>query len=144
MYGAALTTGSSVHDVAVWPDLIEAVSAEQVRAAAAKWLSKKRAVTGYLLATNALDPLHSPVITLVVETRCSYFESTSFPDIIEVGIAIQKLGTSSMTYQIGIFKQGQDVAIAQGYLIHVAVDRTSQTPTPIPEHMRAVLEAIQI
>ncbi|MFZ4787243.1 MAG: acyl-CoA thioesterase [Rhizobiales bacterium] len=102
------------------------------------------AVTGYLLATNALDPLHSPVITLVVETRCSYFESTSFPDIIEVGIAIQKLGTSSMTYQIGIFKQGQDVAIAQGYLIHVAVERATQTPTPIPAHMRAVLEAIQI
>ena len=102
------------------------------------------AVTGYLLKTGVLDPLRSPVITLVVETRCSYFESTSFPDLIEVGIAIKQLGTSSMTYQIGIFKQGQDLAIAQGHLIHVAVDRASNSSTPIPDPMRKALEAIQI
>ena len=102
------------------------------------------AVTGYLLETKAMDPLTSKVITLVVETQCAYFESTSFPDVIEVGIAIEKLGTSSMTYRIGIFKQGQDQAIAQGHFIHVAVDRASNRSTPIPDTMRKALEAIAV
>lgn len=102
------------------------------------------AVTGYLLETGVMDPLTSPVITLVVETKCCYFESISFPDVIEVGIAIEKLGTSSMTYRIGIFKQGQDLAIAQGHFIHVAVDRASNASTPIPAAMRAALEAISL
>ena len=103
--------------------------------------------TGAALALPLLEsPARAADVPQTLAELWAGFEPRKDPLEIEVlkeweqGSVVCRL----LRYQIGIFKQGQDVAIAQGYLIHVAVDRTSQTPTPIPEHMRAVLEAIQI
>ena len=101
------------------------------------------AVTGHLLEKMLMDPLAGEVQTLVVETGCSYFSSVAFPDKITIGIAITDLGTSSMRYAIGIFREDEDLASAQGHLIHVAVARKTGRPVPLPDVMRHGLESIK-
>lgn len=97
------------------------------------------AVTGWLLDSQLLDPHHSPVICLVVETSCIYFESVAFPDEVSVGIAIERIGKSSVTYRIGVFRNDGQIAAAQGRFTHVYVTRGTQKPTAIPEHVRAAM-----
>ena len=101
------------------------------------------AITGHLLAKGLMDPLQGDVQTLVVETGCSYFSSVAFPDKIQIGIAVTDLGTSSMRYAIGIFREDEDLASAQGHLIHVAVARATGRPVPLPDVMRHGLETIR-
>jgi acyl-CoA thioester hydrolase len=100
------------------------------------------AITGHLLAKGLMDPLAGEVQTLVVETGCSYFASVAFPDKIDIGIAVTALGTSSMRYAIGIFRENEDLASAQGHLVHVAVSRATGRPVPLPAPMRHGLETI--
>ena len=101
------------------------------------------AVTGHLLEKKLMDPIAGDVQTLVVETGCNYFSSVAFPDTITIGIAITNLGTSSMRYAIGIFREDEDLASAQGHLIHVAVARATGRPVPLPDIMRHGLETIK-
>jgi acyl-CoA thioester hydrolase len=100
------------------------------------------AVNGYLIEKGALDIAASPVVGLVVETGCAYFESVAFPDMLEAGLAVTKLGRSSVRYAIGIFSEGAVLAAAQGHFVHVYVDRKTQRPVEIPPSIRAVLAAI--
>jgi acyl-CoA thioester hydrolase len=102
------------------------------------------AVNGYLIERGVLDIAESAVVGLVVETGCSYFESVSFPDALEAGVAVTKLGRSSVRYAIGIFKAGADLAAAQGHFVHVYVDRATQRPVAMPEPTRRVLEALRL
>ena len=97
------------------------------------------AVNGWLMEQGLLDFRTSPVIGLVVETGCTYFESVSFPEALEAGIAVSRLGRSSVRYEIGIFRAGGEQAAAQGYFVHVYVDRATQRPVEIPEAIRAAL-----
>lgn len=97
------------------------------------------AVNGYLVERGVLDIAGSPVVGLVVETGCAYFESVAFPDQLEAGVAVTTLGRSSVRYAIGIFKAGAERAAAQGHFVHVYVDRASQRPVDIPPATRAVL-----
>ncbi|MBD3848904.1 acyl-CoA thioesterase [Bosea sp. SSUT16] len=101
------------------------------------------AVNAWLIENGLLDPTTSEIVGLVVETGCSYFESVAFPETVEAGIAVERLGTSSVTYRIGIFRQGSEQAAAQGRFTHVYVARASQKPVPIPVPLRAALTAIQ-
>ncbi len=101
------------------------------------------AVNAWLIENGFLDPATSEIVGLVVETGCSYFESVAFPETVEAGIAVERLGTSSVTYRIGIFRQGSEQAAAQGRFTHVYVARASQKPVPIPATLRAALTAIQ-
>ena len=101
------------------------------------------AVNAWLIENGLLDPATSEIVGLVVETGCSYFESVAFPETVEAGIAVERLGTSSVTYRIGIFRQGSEQAAAQGRFTHVYVARASQKPVPIPAPLRAALTAIQ-
>jgi acyl-CoA thioester hydrolase len=78
----------------------------------------------------------------VVETHCNYFSSTAFPEDIEAGIRVARLGRSSVRYEIGLFVNNREAAIAQGHFIHVYVDRDSQQPVDIPEILRAALSAL--
>lgn len=100
------------------------------------------AVNAWLVENGFLDIAGSETIGLVVETRCTYFESVAFPETVEAGIAVERLGTSSVTYRIGIFRQGRSEAVAQGRLTHVYVRRADQKPVPIPQPLRAALEAL--
>lgn len=101
------------------------------------------AVNAWLVEGGFLDVSDSEAIGLVVETTCTYFESVAFPEIVEAGIVVERLGSSSVTYRIGIFRQGSELAAAQGRFTHVYVARASQKPVPIPAPLRAALAAIQ-
>jgi acyl-CoA thioester hydrolase len=100
------------------------------------------AVNRYLIEAGALDIERGPVIGLVVETGCNYFEPLAFPETLDTGIRVEHLGTSSVRYRIGIFRAGDPLAAAQGHFVHVYVDRKSRRPTPIPSPMRTALERL--
>ena len=102
------------------------------------------AVNGYLIDEGVLVIGQSPVVGLVVETGCTYFESVAFPDALEAGLAVARLGRSSVRYAIGIFRAGAESAAAQGHFVHVYVDRATQRPIEIPDEVRAKLEALAV
>lgn len=100
-------------------------------------------VNEHLVRAGVLNPATSTVIGLVVETRCTYFRSLSFPQVVHAGLKVARLGTSSVRYDIALF-QGDDIqAAAQGHFVHVYVDRATQRPVPIPDEVRAVLEGLR-
>lgn len=101
------------------------------------------AVNAWLIENGFLDLAGSEIVGLVAETGCTYFESVAFPETVEAGIAVERLGNSSVTYRIGIFRQGGERAAAQGRFTHVYVERASQKPVAIPAPLRAALAAIQ-
>lgn len=98
------------------------------------------AVNGYLIASGVLDIHNGPVIGLVVETGCRYFMPVAFPDRLEAGIAVTRIGTSSVQYAVGIFRQGEGQVAAAGHFTHVYVDRDTRRPTALPADFRQVLE----
>ena len=89
-----------------------------------------------------LDIEKSTVIGLVVETQCHYFSPIAFPDTVHAGLRVAKLGTSSVRYEIGIFRNAEMQAAAQGHFVHVYVDRASGRPTPLPAALRFALKAL--
>lgn len=100
------------------------------------------AVNGLLVEAGVLDIANGPVIGLVVETGCRYFAPVSFPDRIAAGVRVARLGRSSIAYEIGLFRDGDALACAQGRFVHVTVDRETRRPVPIPQAMRAFLEGL--
>lgn len=96
-------------------------------------------VNALLIERGVLDVEHSPVIALVIETGCNYFSPVCFPQRITAGLRVASLGRSSMRYEIGIFREDDPIASAQGFLVHVTVDRTSRRPVEIPAAMHTVL-----
>lgn len=102
------------------------------------------AVNHFLMTHGVLDIEHSPVIGLVIETQCNYFAPVAFPDRVTAGIRVARLGNSSVRYEVGIFSNGEDTAVAQGHFIHVYVDRVTRKSSAIPESMRTLLQTIHI
>lgn len=100
------------------------------------------AVNALLVGAGLLDIDQGDPIGLVVETGCSYFAPLSFPGDVEVGIAIDRLGNSSVTYRIGIFAAGASEPAAQGQFTHVYVGRQSRRPVPLPVEWREKLEVL--
>lgn len=100
-------------------------------------------VNQFLIANGVLDIENSPVIGLVIETQCNYLASVAFPDVIQAGVSVSKLGNSSVRYEVGIFRNQEDNAAAQGHFVHVYVDRTTRRPASIPDAMRQLLQTIQ-
>ncbi len=94
------------------------------------------AVNGYLIDAVGADIRELPAIGLVVETGCSFHAPLSFPDALEVGLAVARLGTSSIAYRLAIFRQGVDQAAATGRFVHVYVDRETRRPVPVPALIR--------
>ncbi len=101
-------------------------------------------VNAWLIEQGFLDIAESQVVGLVVGTRCDYFESVAFPEVVEGALAVERLGRSSVTYRIGIFREGAQETAAQGLFTHVYVERGPQTPVPIPEGLRAALVALTV
>jgi acyl-CoA thioester hydrolase len=93
---------------------------------------------------GGLDIAGDPVVGYVVETRCTYRKPLTFPEAVDAGMRVVRLGTSSVIYEIGIFRQGDDDAAATGRFVHVWVDRTTQRPAPIPPRIRAALEPLVV
>ncbi|WP_180160350.1 thioesterase family protein [Acinetobacter sp. YH12054] len=97
------------------------------------------AANALLIQHAGFDLQKTPIIGLVVDSACSFLQELSYPEIIEVGVAIEKIGNSSLRYDLAIFKQGQNEAAAQGHFVHVFVDRQTRKSTSIPEDMRDAL-----
>jgi acyl-CoA thioester hydrolase len=97
------------------------------------------AVNGYLIDATGTDIRELPAIGVVAETGCRYFESVSFPALLEVGLAVERLGRSSIVYQLGIFVQGRPAAAAAGRFVHVYVDSAQRGAVPVPESIRAAV-----
>ncbi len=102
------------------------------------------AVNRYLIEQGALDVAGSPVIGLVVDTACHYFSPLSFPDRLQAGLRAGHLGNSSVRYEVAIFRDGNDLASAQGHFVHVYVDRDSNRPVSLPPALRTALAALVV
>ena len=102
------------------------------------------AVNRFLIERRVLDIHQGEVIGLVVETQCNFFASAAFPDDIEAGIRVARIGNSSVRYEVGLFTAGRENPIARGHFIHVYVDRTSRKPVSLPPDLRETLESIRI
>jgi acyl-CoA thioester hydrolase len=99
-------------------------------------------VNRYLIEAGVLDFSGGAVIGLVVETTCRYFQPLAFPEVIEAGLRVARLGRSSVRYEIAIFRRGETEAAAAGHFVHVYVDRASRRPVALPPALRAALERI--
>lgn len=102
------------------------------------------AVNTYLIEQGGLDIHHGNVVGFVVSSACDYFASIAFPDRIEIGLRVGKLGNSSVQYELAVFKEGVEQACAAGRFVHVFVDRASNRPVSIPEALRSALARLQI
>jgi acyl-CoA thioester hydrolase len=100
------------------------------------------AANHYLIHEGGLDIEKGPVIGFVVNSGCNYHSAIAYPDKLEVGLRVDRIGNSSVQYGLAVFKEGQDKACADGHFVHVFVDRNSQKPVSIPEHLRSALNAI--
>ena len=99
------------------------------------------AVNAYLIEKGALDIHQGSTIGLVVETQCNYFAPLAFPQAVQAGIRVAKLGRSSVRYEIGIFGEGEFTA-AKGHFIHVYVDQITRKPVALPPALKTVLETL--
>jgi len=93
-------------------------------------------VNSYLIAHCGLVPATSPRIGLVVSSFCEYFHPTGFPDVLDLGLRVNKLGNSSVSYEVGVFAQGKDSPSAVGGFTHVFVDRESGKSCPLAEELK--------
>ena len=100
------------------------------------------AVNRFLIDNGLLDLEKSKTIGLVVETGCAYFAPIRFPDNVTAGLRVAKLGKSSVRYEIGLFRNDDTAAAAQGHFIHVYVDKETRRPVAIDGKMRDVLKTL--
>jgi len=100
------------------------------------------AVNAYLIERGALDIHQGDTIGLVIETQCNYFAPLAFPQTIEAGLRVARLGSSSVRYEVGLFAQGEPLAAACGHFVHVYVGRDDRRPRPLPQRLRQVLETL--
>ena len=100
-------------------------------------------VNDFLIHSEVLDPQRGDVVGFVVETCCRYLSPLAFPQAVEGGLRVGRIGTSSVRYEIAIFAEGADTASAQGHFVHVYVDRATHQPVLLPAQLRNVLQGIE-
>ena len=96
-------------------------------------------VNRYLIDSGGLDIHDGPAIGFVVESSCRYLAPFAYPETIEAGLRVAKLGSSSVRYELALFAPGEDTARAEGQFVHVFVDRVTQRPVPLPPQLRDAL-----
>ncbi len=109
------------------------------------------AINAWINTTTGTEPLTAPWLAVVAESGCRYFSELTFPDPLAVGLAVERLGRTSVTYRLGVFQTthncgnavDQPVA-AVGHWVHVYVDRDRRRPMPIPEEIRPLLESARM
>ena len=100
------------------------------------------AVNGYLIEASGLDIRELPAIGIVAETSCRFLRELSFPDTVHAGLAIEKLGNSSVVYRIALFRNDEVDPAAIGRFVHVYVDASTRRPVPVPPAIRGALAAL--
>jgi acyl-CoA thioester hydrolase len=99
-------------------------------------------VNCWLIENGLLDVRGGDRIGLVVETGCRYFAEMGYPDVITSGLKVARLGTSSVRYEIGLFRNDEETAAAEGFFVHVYVDRATRRPAPLAVSFRQALERL--
>jgi acyl-CoA thioester hydrolase len=101
------------------------------------------AVNRYLIEAGALDIHAGAVIGLVVETHCNYFAPIAFPQMVDAGLRVAQVGSSSVRYEIGLFAAGEPLCAARGHFVHVYVDRATRRPAALPVVLTQALEGLR-
>lgn len=99
-------------------------------------------VNRWLIERGLLDLHGTGPICLVVETSCRYHAEAAFPQRLEAGLRVARVGNSSVTYEIAVFRQGEPLALADGRFVHVCVDRATRRPVPLPAALREALSSL--
>lgn len=99
-------------------------------------------INAYLVERGGLDIRSGAVVGFIVRSECDYFAPVSYPGDVEVGVTVEKLGNTSVTYRLGLFAPGREDVCALARMVHVFVDTASQRPVAIPEALRAALGAL--
>ncbi len=102
------------------------------------------AVTSYLTHAVSRDLAHDPVVYLVVENGCTYFQPIAFPDAVSCGVRVTAIGRSSMRFEVGLFRNEEPLASAIGYLVQVSCERSTQRTVAMPPAVRAALEVLVV
>lgn len=101
-------------------------------------------INRYLIDEGGLDIAAGSVIGLAVETHCQFHRALAFPEPVDAGLRVGKLGNTSVRYEVGLFSGDGAAAAASGYFVHVFVDRQSRRPTPLPQAVRAALQRLLV
>ena len=100
-------------------------------------------INAYLIEHGALDIHHGSTIGLVVETHCNYFAPLAFPQTVEAGLRVARVGQSSVRYEVGLFAPGEPLSAARGHFVHAYVEKTTRRAAALPPALKKVLEALQ-
>lgn len=106
------------------------------------YLAMDTVVNAWMIERAGLDIEHGEVIALCVESRCRYQASLSYPDALHVGLRIGRLGTSSVTWELGMERASDGERVAEGQFVHVFVDRARRRPIELPDEMRTAMQAL--
>jgi acyl-CoA thioester hydrolase len=99
-------------------------------------------INAFLIEEGGLDIHRGPVIGLCVESHCRFDRPLAFPETVDAGLRVAHLGRSSVRYELAVFGDGADAPAAEGWFVHVFVDRAGRRPAPIPGGVRAALERL--
>lgn len=99
-------------------------------------------INAYLIARGGLDLERGESIGLCVESHCTFRAAVAFPETVDVGLRVARLGTSSVRYELAVFRDGVEEPAADGWFVHVFVDREDRRPAPLPAAVRTALEAL--
>jgi acyl-CoA thioester hydrolase len=99
-------------------------------------------VNGWLMQATATDVRRLPAIGVVAETSCRYLAPVGFPDQLEIGLGVERLGRRSVTYRLAVFRAGEELPAAIGRFVHVYVDAVTRRPVPVPEVIRAAVASL--
>jgi acyl-CoA thioester hydrolase len=102
------------------------------------------AVNGYLIEAAGCDVRALPAIGIVAETSCRFLRELSFPETVHAGLALEKLGNSSVVYRIGLFREDDVEPVALGRFVHVYVDAATRRPVPVPPEVRRAVERLAV
>jgi acyl-CoA thioester hydrolase len=98
------------------------------------------AINAWLIAAGDADALASPELGVVAESGCRFFRELEYPRPLDVGVRVERLGRSSITYALGLFDAEASEVAAVGHWVHVYIDRDTRAAVPIPQVVREVLQ----
>jgi acyl-CoA thioester hydrolase len=101
-------------------------------------------INAWLIREGGLDIRAGATIGLCAESHCSFKAALAFPEVVDAALRVGKLGRSSVRYEIGLFRQGVEEPAAEGWFVHVFVDRETRRPAEIPAGVRASLERLVV
>lgn len=102
------------------------------------------AINRWLIEEGGLDIHGGDVIGLCAESHCAYSGPFAFPDVIDAALRVGKLGTSSVRYELALFREGEEEPVAEGWFVHVFVDRATRRAVPLPDRLRDALARLEV